>query len=50
MKVTTKCSLCGKTDTRFSVRDFVACHSCKEKRKREAATNYYNLKRRKQTV
>lgn len=43
-----KCNLCGGDEKRTSLRNYIACQSCKEKRKREAAMNYYNLKRRKQ--
>lgn len=38
---------CGAPVERTKVNAVVACPTCKTKRKREAAINYYNLKRRK---
>lgn len=43
------CTGCGRvTEKTNSKINGAKCHNCVQKRKREAAINYYNLKRRKQ--
>lgn len=47
--ITHTCAGCGnKTEKTNKTITGVKCYNCVLKRKREAATNYYNLKRRKQ--